>query len=338
MAYETGTASNIADLMDKLQIFAVANGWTKNEPAGSIVDRLSINRNSVYVQFRWATSSPTAVGIYQSLGWINTSTNPGNHTSDSGNGYYSAGSVTNANILSSRHCEIPNSSMSYWFFESDYYLHVVITRASLQYSHFGFGELVKQGTWTGGEYAYGHDYNSTIANSQISDDATFLLDGGLGRDAPTTYRTFAATVHIESLAGQAASTKWGLAWGDAGNSTNQAGTDRATLQRYNIMGGFRGGPVAGAFARFAYTATSGLTSMYPVNLFYDGGTSGGVRQWYPLGYQPDVRGIDTTAYAEAQEITVGSDTWVVFPVTHKPAVASNGSCRTMGVAYKKVTT
>ena len=341
MAYETGTASNIADLMDKLQIFAVANGWTKNEPAGSIVDRLSINRNSVYVQFRWATTSPTAVAVYQSLGFSGTGTNPGGHTSDSGQGLAPATAATDANIRTARHVLIPNSSMSYWFFESDYYIHVVITRAALQYSHFGFGELVKQGTWTGGEYAYGQVFATATQNIQLATSSSFLLDGQLGSGGlsdATTYRPFAATVHVESLPAQAASTKWALCWGDAGNPTNNAGTDRASLQRYNVLGGFRSGPIASSFARMTLSATSGLTSMYPIALFYFGGVVGGIGQWYPLGYMADVRGIDTQVFSETQEITVGADTWVVFPVTHKFATQANGNCRSMGVAYKKVTT
>jgi hypothetical protein len=333
VAYESSTASNIADLMDKLQIFATANGWTKNEPAGSIVDRLCLSKNNVFVNFRWATTSPTAVGIYHALGYTTSATNPGNHTSDSGNGYYSATTVTNANILTSRYALVTNGSMTYWFFENDSspaYIHVVVTTGTLQYSHFGFGELVKQGTWTGGEYAYGHYYNAAGTNIQLNETSSFLLDGGLGNATPATYRMFAATVHIENLPGQAASTKWALCWGG-----DSAGTDRATLTRYNIQGGFRAGPVASAFARFTSSPTTGLSAMYPINLFYDGG--GSPRAWYPLGYMGDVRGIDTLNYSEAQEITVGADTWTVFPVTYKPAVSASGACRTMGVAYKKVT-
>lgn len=333
MAYESSTASNIADLMDKLQIFATANGWTKNEPAGSIVDRLCLSKNGVFVNFRWATTSPTAVGVYHALGYTTSATNPGGHTSDSGNGFFSAGSVTNANILSSRYALVTNGSMTYWFFENDAspaYIHIVVTTGTLQYSHFGFGELIKQGTWTGGEYAYGHIYTAASSGTQLAETSSFLLDGGLGHTTPTSYRTFAATVHIESLPGQGASTKWGLSWGG-----DSAGTDRATLTRYNIQGGFRAGPVASAFARFTSSPTTGLTAMYPINLFYDG--AGTPRQWYPLGYMGDVRGIDVLNYAEAQEITVSADTWTVFPATYKPAQGALGNSRTMGVAYKKVT-
>lgn len=333
MAYENSTASDIVDLMTKLDAFATANGWTRDEFSGTPKDVLCLHKNGVYVNFRWATTSQTAVGIYHALGYTTSATKPGNHTSDSGNGYYSATTVTNANILTSRYALVPNSSMTYWFFENDAspaYIHVVVTTGTLQYSHFGFGELIKQGTWTGGEYAYGHYYNSAGTNVQLNETSSFLLDGGLGNATPTTYRTFAATVHIESLPGQGASTKWGLCWGG-----DNAGTDRATLTRYNIQGGFRAGPVASAFARFTSSPTTGLSAMYPINLFYDG--AGSPRQWYPLGYMGDVRGIDTLNYSEAQEITVGADTWIVFPVTYKPAVASLGACRTMGVAYKKVT-
>lgn len=332
MAYENSTALNISDLMTKLNTFATANGWTSNE-LGS--DRLCLSKNSVFVNFRWATASPTAVGVYQATGYTTSATSPGGHTNDSGNGFFSAGTASNAQILGSRYALVTNGPMTYWFFENDTspaYIHVVVTTASLRYSHFGFGELVKQGTWTGGEYAYGHYYNASASLAHLVEDASFLLDGGLGATTPATWRTFAATLRTEGLPGQAGSTRWSLVYGG-----DTPGNDRGGNARSNVQGGFRAGPVAAAFSRFSTSPVTGLTAMYPINLYYDRGIVSGARQWYPLGYMADVRGIDTTSYSEAQEITVGSDTWVVFPATYKAAVSATGTTLFCGMAYKRVT-
>ena len=132
--------------------------------------------------------------------------------------------------------------------------------------------------------------------------------------------------------GQAASTRWGLSYGG-----ETPGTDRGGSVRYNIQGGFRAGPVAATFARFMTSPTTGLTAMYPINLYYDRGLVSSVRQWYPLGYMADVRGIDMTNYSEAQELTVGADTWIAFPASYKIAVSSTNATKNTGVAYKKVT-
>lgn len=337
MAYENSTAADISDLMTKLSTFATANGWTLNE-SGS--DRRFLSKNNVYVSFRWATTSPTAVAIYQATGYA-AGPAPGSQANDSGNGYV-PGTFNDANVKTSRYVPMTNSSMTYWFFENDAspaYIHVVVTldgTASNKFAHFGFGELTKQGTWTGGEYAYGQyvptsNQGNDIANT--SEQFSCVLDGGLGASSPTTYRTFAATLRMENLPGQAASTRWGVVYGGDTPGTDRSGSN----VRYNIQGGFRAGPVAATFARFMTTSTTGLTAMYPINLYYDRGLVSSVRQWYPLGYMADVRGIDITNYSEGQELTVGADTWVVFPASYKIAVSSVNATKNTGVAYKKVT-
>lgn len=339
MAYQSSTATSIADLMDKLATFAVAQGWTKNEPAGAPTDRLFLSRGTVFVAFRWATASPTAIAIYQATGYGAGTPPPDQQTNDSGNGVVSAG-FNDAAVFTSRYARVPNGTMTYWFFEDDTYLHVVVTTAALTYSHFGFGELVKLGTWTGGAYSYGHAYNASGSSIALSEESSFLLDGALGNATAANYRQFAATLRIESLPNQAASGKWALVW-SGGDLGTDAGNDRQTptaVARGNVQGGFRAGPVAASFGRFSSAPTTGLVAMYPINLYYDAGNT--PKRWYPLGYMKDVRGIDITSFAEAQEIAVGSDTWTVFPSTFKDIDGStaNGSSRSQGIAYKKVTT
>lgn len=338
MAYQNSTASSIDDLFNKLATFAQANGWTKNEPAGLTTDRLFLSKNSVFVSFRWALSSQTAVGVYQATGYA-AGLAPGGQANDSGNGF--VGPVFNdANVKTSRYVSMTHSDMTYWFFENDSspaYIHVVVTlngSASNRFSHFGFGELTKLGTWTGGEYAYGQYVPVGIVGTDIantSEQFSCVLDGGLGAST-TAYRAFAATVRMESLPGQTVGTRWGLSYGG-----ENPGVDRGNNVRYNIQGGFRAGPVAATFARFMSSPTTGLTAMYPINLYYDRGLVSSVRQWYPMGYMADVRGIDITNYSEAQELTVGADTWVAFPASYKVAVFSNNATKNTGVAYKKVT-
>ena len=51
MAYESGSASNATDLLDKLRVFLVAQGWTQNKwEAISGGYRLHLNKNSVFVK------------------------------------------------------------------------------------------------------------------------------------------------------------------------------------------------------------------------------------------------------------------------------------------------
>lgn len=322
MSYETGTATNIADLFTKLETFAVANGWTSDY---STTDRLFLTRSTVSVAFRWASASPTGFGVYQHLAFVGSGTAPGSHTSDSGQG---AVSGTDATIIAGRSVVCPNSSMAYWFFESDTYIHCVVETAASRYAHFGFGILTKKGTYTGGEYSYGNRVGGDTAFDPL---ATFLLDGHAGLTSPASVIAFVGVVHIESLPNQTASGKWGVTW--AGGLAN-TGTDRATVARENLQGGFRGGPNARGFGRYGGATTSGLVPLVPLGIWYDDRSNA---RWYPLGYMPDVRSVNMKNFVGAQEITIGSDVWLVFPAKYKSSVATQNT-RNLGMAYKKVTT
>lgn len=329
---ETGTASNIADLFSKLSTFAVTAGWTQDYSAS---DRLFLHKGSCYVAFRWASSSPTAAGIYQALGFINSATAPGSHTDDSGSGVISG---TDATIKTGRHVPLVNSSMAYWFFTSGTkdYVHAVVQVAGGDYRHFGFGNLDKQGSWTGGEYAYGHLVSPTAGSSrQTFSDATTLLDGcsGINTGSPgagsfSSVQPFVATVHAESLPNEGGSSKWCLCWGGGAPNT----TDRGSNTRRYMQGGFRAGPTATMFGRFQGTLLTGLLPAYSIPIFYQDPSN--TSRYYPVGNMPDVRGIKMDAFVGGQEVSIGTDTWVVFPSKALLAFGSNNTSN-QGIAYLK---
>lgn len=326
--YETSQATNIADLFGKLYTFATANGWTGDENGATVV---ALTKGTCSVAFRWASSSPTCAGVYQHLTYTSSATDPGNHTNDSGQGSVSG---TDATLLAGRHVVLPNSSMQYWFFEDDTYIHVVVETATGRFAHFGFGILDKLGTWTGGAYSYGnrHDQLGGTSDLAVRPLLSYLLDGAAGVSSPTTVRPFCATIHMESMPNQTANGKWALAW--AGGNAN-TGTDRATVARANVQGGFRGGPVARSFGRYGGAPSNGLVPMYPIVCYYDDPSNA---RWYEIGRMPDVRGFNVKYYSGGDEIVIGADTWVVFPARYKTIISSAGGTRNLGIAYKKVTT
>lgn len=327
MSYETGTATNIADLFARLATFAGANGWTVDHSA---TDRLFLTRSTVSVAFRWASSSPTCAAVYQHTAFVNSSTDPGNHTNDSGQGAISG---TDATLLGGRHVVLTNGAMRYWLFESDTYIHAVAELQPQVFAHFGFGLLNKRGTFTGGEYSYGHRHVSTAASGVPLDPlSSSLLDGLSGITSDTVVRPFVGTVRIESLPNQTASGRWGLTWAGAIANT---GTDRGGTAREALHGGFRGGPIARTFGRYGGAVNSGIVPIYPIGVWYDDRT---LARWYELGFMPDVGGVNVRNFAGGDEIAIGSDTWVVFPTRYKLATLANGNTRNQGIAYRKVTT
>ncbi len=57
---------------------------------------------------------------------------------------------------------------------------------------------------------------------------------------------------------------------------------------------------------------------------------------YFLGNIPDIRGIDIFNFSAEQEITIGSDTWIVFPQTIRTEANIVDRSYYQGFAYKKV--
>lgn len=336
MSFQTGSATDLDDLFDKLATFAVANGWTEDEDETN--DTPAFSRGNVFVQFRYDGSSPAArrsVAMYQALAYDGVATVPGAHTDDSGNGFSSA-SPSDFNLKGQRCISdmgdgpFPN----YWFFEDDSdvpYIHVVVEIATDEFRHFGFGNIKKFGTWTGGEYVYGHSQD-TGTNGARATTASVLLDGLMSDISPANEARKCATLHMEGLPGMGASEKWGQVWGNSTSIPN----DRAGQDKMWVQGGFRAGPVARFWGNFNGTSLDGLIPGYQIALFYvDLDNS----HAYYLGHQLDVRGVNVRHFTPRQEVVIGSDTWVFFPMSIRTATLTVPlSSAYSGIMYRKVTT
>lgn len=153
MAYQTGTASSQEDLMNVLQTFAAANGWTV-DIMSTTNDWMALNNGSVFVQFRWDNS--TGIAMFQSTAFSGTGIAPGNHTGDDGCGFLDASAPYNSTVSSGRRITVGNGPYTAYHFFTDgttKYIHVVLEYSPGLYRHFSFGTINKVGTWTGGQYA-----------------------------------------------------------------------------------------------------------------------------------------------------------------------------------------
>jgi len=324
MAFINETLSSMADFATKLDAFAVANGWTQDEfNAGT--GRFALSKSTVFVSFRWDTASPNSLAIYNALAW-SAATDPGNHTDDSGNGNVSGSEAT---LVAGRKLAISDTPVQWWGFEDDNYLHFVVQRLDGIHIHGGFGIIDKIGDWTGGEYAYGYKHKTGVTtNVAVSPESSVLLDG---LSAFANIEDFVATMHIEGLQGMPGTTKWGVCVGQH----SAFGTDRASNARSKIVGGFRGGPVMVPFGRFGQDTSKGLQPMVPIlNWFVDTPVTGDT---HPLGWMKDTRLFNGEFWTAGALITVGGDTWQVFPSLTKGS--SGALLNTSGhqfVAYKRV--
>ncbi len=331
MAYETGSALDMQDLLAKISTFAVANGWTEDR-RDNAAGIFALSKNSIFVSFRWLSGTPTALSIHQATAALPASgTEPGNATGDSGNGYNASSSHAESLLSDERHALLGDGPFpSYHLFENDAspaYLHIVVETSTDVFKHFGFGELDKVGDgWTGGEYAYGQrNATGTYTSSQSS----WLLDGFFS-SANGNDENYAATMRMTGLPDQPVGSVWGNVWGTRTSNPldDTAGNDKATIQ-----GGYRAGPLTGPWGLFTGSASTGYIPMYSIATWFVDRVNNFT---YLLGWMPDVRGVSMRSFAPKEEVTVGSDTWVLFPAGQREIGVGAGTTSYMGIAYKKV--
>jgi hypothetical protein len=342
MAYETGTASDQTDLMTKLSTFAQANGYTEDY-FSSGNRHLSLSRvvDSVYVSFGW--DAVDYIQMYQALGYSGGSAEtPWLQADDSGNGNDNPAVYPDRGRQVS---EIGNGAFTaYHFFAhtNPHCIYVVLEFSPGLYRHFGFGKIDKVGTWAGGAWCAGHLWNRGNSYSVYPlpnhGGHSVLLDGLLS-PGTTFYGTYnnnsGGTIHVEGLPGMDAASKWGHCVFVSVTDLN-VGLDRAGESRIRISSGFRCGPALSQFGNQLPNLANGFVPIIPIELFYYR-EQNGVDGVYYLGKLQNIGHIHLEGIDPAQEITVGSDTWIAFPMVRKSNIGgANQESENAGIIYRKV--
>lgn len=327
MAYSTGSYASLDALMTSLFSFATANGWTQDQ-LNTTTDEAALHHtagNNIHVSFDWGSGN--SIGIHQALGYTGGNS-PGAHPNDSGNG--DTGSNTERRVAGI------DADGTYYFFsnfhsEADF-IYIVLEYSSGIYRHFGFGELAgvyKSGNWTGGEFAYGHEWGQGAGNidSPIASNHSFLLDGGSNSSSSLK----SATIHMEGFPDIVGTSKWGV----VGLTGLVPGNDAAGVLRYIVTGGARSSVYINSFSPFLPSVNTGIFPGMPLPLFAVNKVPSQDRVYF-LGYMPDCRMLSIGSFTPAQEITIGSETWTIFPAVRKQKLELNTEeSWNMGVMYRK---
>lgn len=339
MAYQTGSATGVVDLLTQFKAFCEANGWTTDS---SIVDGLGrrwhAHNGTVYVNMRAYVAETPDVSIAKAASGASTATSIAMNV---GTGYSGAASwfaqpgvciglappyqyiTAGANGLTSA---IP----AYHFFaqNSGESILCVIEYLSGYYQMWGFGTLNKFGAYTGGEYYFGSlpgvaDTIVITPNTQMP--GTGFFPGGAQSLTADSYAASFIKADVDSETGWHASNK--LTTGQISPHTRRCVADNRdrfvvtlaiqpnTMNSRSIMM-----PVVAYMQRDTNNNTATLLS--------------------PLGELPETFWIDMTLLTPAQQIVLGSDEYRVFPFFHKnagalyPSVADGHSGR-YGFAVKE---
>ena len=319
MAYETGISTSLFDLLDKIRIFAAVRGFTVNE--NTIVNS---DTRRVYLQKDTANGG----GLTFHLGleaFVNSTATTTEIRMRGATGYTPSAALNlqpGAPSQSAVMDFVGNGPYVAYHLFSDTagdYVHCVLEYSAGFFSHLVFGQLDKFGAYAGGHYC----------------DAVYV--GGMPSDRGNYQSSFSR-----------------MLFDNIGVSAPARGQVSANLELnvWRMFDSTTGSPSSfDAYGNGRFSFTSRLlvgsqpntlnlaTPFIPIYIFTDiGGSNSGNRT--PLGVVKDLRLVWLQPFAVGQEVTLGPDTWKLFPMTRRSNLQNTADSLPnswqLGYAYRKI--
>ncbi len=349
MSYQTGVATDPDDLLDKLRLFLIAEGWTVDGWAADTYTRytysgmnpgngyrLHVHKGSAYFNFRScirntpfytvvSDSVANGAGYYAhevtgiamngstgyngSLAWYEQ---PGAPQRAGTGGFYGV-AVT----------RVPTSGIpAYIFFTVGQTVGVVVEIATNEFQWLLFGTLAKAGSYTGGMFYTGSNPGYAPETAYLESDA---YGKGPFENPGATY--YARTgVYLDGVDGY---TGWRL---DVSSylsaKENLLGPLAAGALESTSGAGWNGSLLTALLAKEP-NALNGNVALLP--LYHCVGRSSGMVTY--VGYPEGLAAVRMDYVNPKDEITLGSDTWVLLASLKKGTGYSN---QNLGLAVKKV--
>lgn len=317
MAFETGGSSGVVDLLDKVRVFALGLGWSvdfSGSPATGVtaVNVLALSKDGVCVMFL----ADTAAGGGTDPGhYFGAMTYPGPFVSatDKRN-QAGATPITWAN-------KMPGPFQAYYLFGTGTYLHLVVEAQPGSFRHIGAGVIAKAGVVNSGAYAFGGRwyYDANYVNSIASGYHSIPWDSSRSQNG-----WIGTVVRADK---------------DGGGPANCSIVD-ASSQTGALLGGWAGfvnsgdhaGPVVHSLMRQGPSSLTGRSPLIPapVAVFRPSGFVSLV------GAAPDVRFVRIDNLTPGEAVTLGADTWRVFPIVRKNGLVGQENSGVFGYAYRVV--
>lgn len=312
MSHSTSTStSSVHDLIDNLATFAAAAGWTvvRNTIAGTNRTLTLKRAESDYVHV--FNNAPGRLLLRASTGYdgaLPPAAQPG---------------VTPEDCITAR---LVGPYPKVWFFAGGTEIAVVVRRADQNgaYASFAFGVLQKYGTYAGGTFVDGTYFDRTGGGSG---------SWGSGEHGLLAYGSSGAgyvRADADGVSGQ-----WmRLASADAL-------VQNGPLQVANIYSTNQAGscyPVARLLGAADDNTFSGRSLLYPAEIRIR--RAGSPTYYSPAGYVDSVRSVSLAKFSPEDELSIASETWVLFPIVAKRAQSgASGAPHAsddVGIAIRKV--
>lgn len=326
MAYSTGTATGIADLLDKLVIFLNANGFTQDSFAVDGTGKRYHGHNAagLYVNIRSYIGETPTNAFANRFG--STNFIAGSIVANVGTGYNGANPWYNqAGVpvgTSTRYgaaaLQFPNAAIpAYHFFShgTGASVVVVVEWQAGYYQFLIFGDMTKKGTWTGGHY-FGGSCNGTfsIANGAWNGSTGLHHYNGPGLLAEYPSTAFTNEAFIKCAVDSEAN-DW--RWMNTGQGA------RPTPSRIGLTNLFRYGLMLHASPN-SYNDASVLHPVI-VSVFRDTNNSHTGSARSVIGELPKLFYLDITNLIPGQQLAFGGTNYRVFPFAQKKNGTNGGT-------------
>ena len=302
MSYQTGTATDVDDLMAKLSTFAQANGWTEDKAVAGSGDGSSsetyLSKGVTFVIFDAQLTGGNNVyhGVSQALDHPHLDV----YVATGHNGANSASTQPGTSLHVETNWLLPNMTAYHFFTDSaEEYLHVVVETTANEFRHIHVGLLEKIGAYDGGQYNQG----------------TGWWQGAIQIDNPVDFQH-------------------GVPWTKTGNGAGfhqfvRANVDGFSWKRSNFASAegwippLRHAGQGELLDNFFDMRSTGLNAqpnsfnstviLFPIPVYIIRSAT----QRAPIGKPFDLRCANIKNVAPGTEISFGGDDWLIFPFVEK---------------------
>lgn len=303
MAYETGTASGVNDLLDKLRVFALANGWAvdfNGARTDALGNAVLLNKAGLHVAFLSDTVTAGTTG--NPPNYVQTYTYPGPYVGATSN-VAQAGKT--ATLPTNR---LVGPFTAYHFVGGAAYLHVIVEVVPGRFAHFGAGALDKAGGGQAVAYNYGLSWQfDSIFTNNIFNNHAIPFDSHNGVSIGAALRADSDGIAPRNFLMQ------------------NSGSSRA-------VGGFlyQAFGLAQHMTRVGPSALTGRATLAPAIVMVE--RTPGV--FSMAGSAPDFRFVRIDNIAPGDVLTIGAAQWKCFPIIRKNGPAGVENSGVYGYAYR----
>ena len=340
MAYQTGSASSVVDLLDKFRVFAQSRGWTVNRWRDlGLGKELCISKGASYFNFRAYNAESTLINgyPYTSSGiLLNGSDGYDEALSwDRQPGYpkaYVPGPTDQKVVVFPMTLNV-GPFPAYHFFDVDgKTLYAEVEFMTGTFMRFGCGalDLFNPTAPGGGRFCYG-----VTSIVPVTTHTVFWFARDIDDNEQLEFYPFRGASYSASAWGASSGSmvrvqvgsvnNWAASGGS--NIVTSAATGHGAQYSSSMSLAATGGAVHDKILmNFSPSPLNGVAVLLPniVGVYNSPGIS-------PVGVVPGMRHLDISNYLPGDEITFGGDTWKVFPWYQKGGISIQ-----RGIAYKKV--